>query len=39
MLIVSYSKQKNYVTLIEQAKTDETRKKRIEKFIEELNTK
>jgi hypothetical protein len=36
---VSYSKQKNYVTLIEQAKTDETRKKRIEKFIEELNTK
>lgn len=30
---LSYSKQKNYVTLILQARTEETRKKRIEKFI------
>ena len=30
---LSYSKQKNHVTLIEQAKTDETRQKRINKSI------
>ncbi|MEO6868464.1 MAG: YdeI/OmpD-associated family protein [Ginsengibacter sp.] len=30
---LSYSKQKNHVTLIEQARTEETRKKRIDQFI------
>lgn len=33
---LSYSRQKNYVVLIEQAKTEETRQKRIDKFIVEL---
>ncbi|MEP6684978.1 MAG: YdeI/OmpD-associated family protein [Parafilimonas sp.] len=33
---LSYSKQKNHVTLIEQAKTDETRKNRIDKSIADL---
>lgn len=35
-LKLSYSRQKNYVVLIEQAKTEETRQKRIDKFIVEL---
>ena len=35
-LILSYSKQKNHITLIEQAKTDETRQKRIDKSIANL---
>lgn len=34
--MISYSKQKNHVTLIEQSKTDETRRKRIDKSITEL---
>lgn len=34
---LSYSKQKNYITIIEQAKTDETRQRRIEKAINDLN--
>jgi uncharacterized protein YdeI (YjbR/CyaY-like superfamily) len=34
---LSYSRKKNYVVLIEQAKTEETRKKRIEKAIADLN--
>jgi len=33
---LSYSRRKNYVYLIEQAKTDETRQKRIEKAITDL---
>ena len=33
---LSYSRRKNYVVLIEQAKTEETRKKRIEKAIADL---
>ncbi len=33
---LSYSKQKNYVTIIEQSKTVETRQKRIEKAINDL---
>lgn len=33
---LSYSKQKNHVTLIEQAKTDETRQRRIDKSIADL---
>ena len=36
---LSYSKQKNHVTLIEQAKTDETRQKRIDKSIADLDRK
>ncbi len=35
-LTLSYSKQKNHITLIEQAKTDETRQKRIDKSIANL---
>lgn len=34
---LSYSKQKNHVTIIDQAKTDETRQKRIEKAIDDLS--
>lgn len=33
---LSFSKQKNYITLIEQAKTDETRQKRVDKSIADL---
>ncbi len=33
---LSYSRKKNYVVLIEQAKTEETRKKRIDKAIVDL---
>lgn len=33
---ISYSKQKNHITLIEQAKTEETRQKRIKKSIADL---
>ncbi len=33
---LSYSKQKNHVTIIDQAKTDETRQRRIEKAISDL---
>ena len=33
---LSYSKQKNYVTLIDQAKTEETRQKRMDKSISDL---
>lgn len=34
---LSYSRQKNYVTIIEQAKTEETRQRRIEKSLADLN--
>jgi hypothetical protein len=33
---LSYSRRKNYVTIIEQAKTDETRQRRIEKALDDL---
>ncbi len=34
---LSFSKQKNHVTIIEQAKTDDTRQRRIEKAIDDLS--
>ena len=34
---LSYSKQKNHVSIIEQAKPDETRQRRIEKAIDDLS--
>lgn len=35
---LSYSRKKNYVVLIEQAKTEETRQKRIEKALTDLKS-
>lgn len=35
---LSHSKQKNHITIIEQAKTDETRQRRIEEAINDLSS-